>query len=60
MPFYDDDGSELNADLVSKPSLCFSCVNDDDVSREQACIHIRMKNDADDDFDCRDYRRKSL
>jgi len=30
MKFYDDDGTEIIPDLVPKPSLCLSCVKDDD------------------------------
>jgi hypothetical protein len=25
MPYYDDDGSELNPNLIKKPQLCLSC-----------------------------------
>jgi hypothetical protein len=29
MPYFDDDGTELNPDLVPRPHLCVGCANDD-------------------------------
>ncbi len=30
--FCDDDGAEINPDLIAKPSLCASCAKDEDPS----------------------------
>ena len=32
--FFDDDGTEINPDLVRKPSLCIPCIHDEDPSQE--------------------------
>ena len=29
MPYFNDDGTEFNPDLIPKPSLCVACANDD-------------------------------
>lgn len=39
--YYRDDGSEINPELVSKPTLCVTCVNDDDHEEEIVCILTR-------------------
>jgi len=28
--FYNDDGKEINPDLIKKPTLCITCKKDDD------------------------------
>lgn len=35
--FYDDVGTEVNPDLIAKPSLCTSCAKDDNPSEEPLC-----------------------
>jgi len=42
MKFYDDDGAEIIPDLVPKPSLCLSCINDDDPSEGPFCVLNRL------------------
>ena len=34
MRFFDDDGTEINPDLIAKPSLCASCEKDEDSLKE--------------------------
>ena len=29
MKFYNDDGTEMNPDLIPKPDLCITCARDD-------------------------------
>jgi len=35
--FFDDDGYEINTELIKKPSLCLTCINDDNPSEELLC-----------------------
>jgi len=30
MPYFNDDGTEFNPDLIPTPSLCVSCIKRDD------------------------------
>lgn len=43
MPFYHDDGTEINPDLVPKPSLCVSCRKEGDPMEEILCILTSIK-----------------
>ncbi len=42
MPFFDDDGTEVNLDLFPKPQLCLSCKKRDDVKEELLCNLTRL------------------
>ncbi len=57
MPFglYDDDGIEINADLIAKPSLCVSCKKDDDPSQEMLCLLNRADQQDEEEFRCDAY-----
>ena len=57
--FYDDDGTEINPDLIAKPSLCTSCAKDDDPSEEPLCALNRLDQRAEDEFRCDAYVCKS-
>lgn len=35
--FFDDDGYEINTELIKKPSLCIICANNDDPNEEIMC-----------------------
>lgn len=52
MPFYNDDGTEINPDLVPKPGLCVSCKKDDDPSEEILCILTRADQQDAAEFQC--------
>lgn len=58
MPFYNDDGTEINPDLVPKPSLCVSCRNDDDPTEEILCILTRADQQDQVEFQCFAYVSK--
>ena len=53
--FFDDDGTEINAELISKPSLCLSCKKDNDQRAQAACNRNRMDQEGEDDFICETY-----
>ena len=55
MPFYNDDGTEINPDLIQKPSLCISCRNDNNPSQEILCTLTRADQQNKEEFKCFDF-----
>ena len=55
---FDDDGTEINPDLISKPSLCVSCKKDDDPSEEALCLLTRADQQDDEGFECFAFEQK--
>lgn len=51
-PFYDDDGTEVNPDLIPKPNLCLICKKQDDLNEEVLCSLNRIDQRNDDEFKC--------
>ncbi len=51
-PFYDDDGTEVNPDLIPKPDLCQICKKQDNPNEEILCSLNRMDQREDDEFKC--------
>jgi hypothetical protein len=58
--YFDDDGNEMNPDLIPKPALCVSCVKDEDPSEEMLCSLNRLDQQGDADFRCEAYQPKAL
>ena len=56
--FYDDDGYKINTDLIKKPSLCLTCVNDDNPNEEMLCNMTRYDQKDDKEFKCFAYKKK--
>ena len=56
--FFDDDGYEINMDLIQKPSLCLTCHNDDNPDEEVLCNMTRHDQKDAIDFKCFAYRKK--
>lgn len=56
--FFDDDGNEINTDLIKKPSLCLTCVHDNDPNEEILCNMTRYDQRNDKEFICFAYRKK--
>jgi len=50
--FFRDDGTEINPDLIVKPSLCVSCKKDDDPEEEILCTLTRSDQEGEKDFHC--------
>jgi len=55
---YDDDGNEINSDLIVKPSLCVSCTKDAEPSEEMLCLLNRADQEGEDEFRCDAYQPK--
>jgi len=39
--FFDDDGYEINSELIKKPSLCMTCINDNNPKEDMECKMTR-------------------
>lgn len=61
MPYFDDDGRELNPDLIPKPDLCVACANDDaeDEMEHILCTLTRLDQQDEETFVCFAYLPKS-
>lgn len=57
MPFFDDDGNELNPDLYPKPQLCHSCKKCEDEMEEIVCTLTRLGQRHDKEFKCFAYEQ---
>ena len=58
--YFDDDGTEINPDLVHKPGLCISCKYDEDSSQEILCTLNRIDQQGKDNFQCGAYEPKGV
>ena len=56
--FFDDDGYEINMDLIQKPNLCITCQNNDLPNEEILCNLTRHDQKDDNDFICFAYIKK--
>ncbi len=58
--YFDDDGNELNPDLIPKPALCISCAKDNngDPEEEILCNLNRLDQQDEDEFRCFAYEPK--
>ncbi|MFO0795460.1 MAG: hypothetical protein U0586_15515 [Candidatus Brocadiaceae bacterium] len=50
--FFNDDGTEINPDLIPKPDLCVTCKNDGDPEEEILCILTRADQQDEKEFQC--------
>ena len=56
--YFDDDGTEINPDLISKPDLCVSCKKDGQPGEEEIlCNQTKADQQEDDEFHCEDNLR---
>lgn len=57
---FSDDGYTINADLINKPSLCLTCINDEDPGEEMLCNLTRYDQQEEVDFQCFAYKKKTF
>jgi len=50
--FMNDDGTEINPDLIAKPSLCVSCKKDGHPEEEVLCVLVRADQRGEPVFEC--------
>ncbi len=53
--FFDDDGYEINTDLIKKPPLCIICKNDNNPDEELLCNMTRYDQKDEEEFKCFTY-----
>ena len=53
--FYRDDGTEINPELVTKPSLCVTCRKDSNPDEEILCVLTRADQEDEAEFRCFSY-----
>ena len=51
-PFYNDDGTEVNPDMIPKPNLCLICKKDNDPDEEILCTLNRIDQSDNSEFKC--------
>ena len=56
--FFDDDGYEINSELIKKPSLCLICLNNDNPKEEILCNMTRLDQKDEDEFKCFAFKKK--
>ena len=56
--FFDDEGYEMNAHLIQKPTLCLTCINNDDPHEELFCNLTRLDQQGEPEFVCFAYKKK--
>ena len=57
--FFDDDGYEINTELIKKPSLCLTCVNDDNPNEEMLCNMTRYDQIDESEFNCFAFKKRT-
>jgi len=57
--FFDDDGFEINSDLIKKPSICLTCIKDDNPKEEMLCNMTRHDQKDEKEFICFAYVKKT-
>lgn len=55
--YFDDDGNELNLDLLPKPNLCLSCKKNEDPNEEILCNLNRLDQRDESEFKCFAYEQ---
>lgn len=60
MKFYDDDGAEINSDLIPKPAMCITCAKEDQPAEEHVCILTRLDQKDEEEFHCEAYEPKTI
>ena len=53
--FFRDDGTEINPELITKPSLCVTCRKDNNPDEEVLCILTRADQEDEAEFRCFGY-----
>jgi hypothetical protein len=55
--FFDDEGYEINTDLIIKPTLCVTCIYNNDPNEEPLCNMTRFDQQGEPEFKCFAYKK---
>lgn len=59
--YFDDDGTEINPDLIPKPDLCISCKKDSQPGEEEIlCNLTRADQQGEGEFRCEGYEPRDV
>ena len=59
--YSDDDGTEINPDLIPKPDLCITCKKDGQAGEEEIlCNLTRSDQQGEEEFICEAYEQKDI
>lgn len=50
--FFNDDGTEINPDLIPKPDLCVTGKKDSNPAEENLCILTKADHQDENEFQC--------
>lgn len=54
---FDHDGYEIKTDLIKKPTICLTCIHDDDPYEEPLCNMTRFDQKDEREFKCFAYKK---
>ena len=57
---FDDEGYEVNSELIRKPSLCLTCINDNDPDQEPLCNLTRFDQNDEKEFKCFANKKRNI
>ncbi len=59
--YFDDDGTEINPDLIPKPDLCITCKKDGESGEEEIlCTLTRADQQGEENFICEAYGPRDI
>ena len=59
--YFNDDGTEINPDLIPKPSLCITCKKDGQSGEEEIlCNLTRADQQGEEEFICEAYEQRNI
>ena len=59
--YFDDDGNEINPDLIPKPDLCITCKKDGQSGQEEIlCNLTRADQQGEGEFRCDAYEPRDI
>ena len=59
--YFDDDGTEINPNLIPKPDICITCKNDGESGEEEIlCSLTRVDQQREEKYICDAYEAKDI
>lgn len=59
--YFDDDGKEINSDLIPNPDLCITCKKDGQAGKEEIlCNLTRADRQGEGEFRCDAYEPREI
>jgi hypothetical protein len=59
--YFDDEGAEINPDLIPKPDQCITCKKDGEPGEQEIlCTITRADQQGEEEFICEAYEQKDI